>query len=255
MLVVLAAALFPAAGGARADVGTLKPLGCFTAVGSDNCYPTRPLLWPSSVAVSPDGRSVYVTATGEDALLRFDRNAEGSLTPVGCVEDDGSHRTPVGCGQSTDGLAGAGQVAVSPDGRSVYVVSYSDQALVRFNRSPDGALTPAGCIDDNDTGPASCAQSTDGLGGGRAMVVSPDGRSAYVTSDRDNALVRFGRAADGALTPAGCIDDSYTGPEPCAQSTRGLEDAAGLAISPDGRSAYAAPRSGPRDRSAARPAR
>ena len=95
------------------------------------------------------------------------------------------------------------------DGRSVYGASFQYDAIVRFDRDPaTGALTYQGCIDDNDTGADDCAASVDGMDQPRGIAISPDGASVYVTTQIDDAIVRFDRAADGALTPAGCIDDS-----------------------------------------------
>jgi hypothetical protein len=50
---------------------------------------------------------------------------------AGCVSEDGT-------GPCADGhaLSGAYGVAGSPDGKSVYVASYSSNAAVRFNRTP-----------------------------------------------------------------------------------------------------------------------
>ena len=68
------------------------------------------------------------------------------LTAKGCFEDTGL--TGCGAGKQTPGLLQARTVAVSPDGKSVYVAARTDHALVRFNRAADGTLTPAGCIED-----------------------------------------------------------------------------------------------------------
>ena len=56
-----------------------------------------------------------------------------------------------------------------------------------------GELTPAGCIDDNDTGADGCAGSADGLDGARSVAVSPDGKSVYAASNNDDAIARFDR--------------------------------------------------------------
>ena len=53
-------------------------------------------------------------------MVRFDRDtATGALTPQGCVADVGD---AAGCGATQQGLDGANGVAVSPDGKSVYIV-------------------------------------------------------------------------------------------------------------------------------------
>ena len=93
---------------------------------------------------------------------------------------------------------------MSADGRSVYAATgeeLSDNAIVRFDRdTTTGALTPAGCIDDNDTGADACAGSADGLDGASSVAVSADGRSAYAASSSDDAIVRFDREPEPTAT-------------------------------------------------------
>jgi hypothetical protein len=89
------------------------------------------------VAVSPDNRSVY--AVGQDAaVVRFDRDpSTRALTAKGCISQapDGT-----GCSTSVEGLFEPRSVVVSPDGISVYVVSYGMQSVTRFDRA--GTATP-----------------------------------------------------------------------------------------------------------------
>src|SRR5918999_2342816 len=82
--------------------------------------------------------------------------ASGDLTPEGCV-DDNDDGTDV-CAQSVDGLSGAQSVAVSPDGKSVYIASNEDAAIARFERNTTtDALIYRGCLDGGIE--ESCAQS------------------------------------------------------------------------------------------------
>lgn len=226
------------------QTGALTPAGCIkdNDTGTDACAQSADGLDNSfGVAVSPDGASVYVAGLNDGALSLFDRSLQtGALTPIGCIDDNDTGADD--CGQSSDGLAGAHTVAVSADGKSVYVSGVIDDALVSFNRDPQTrALTPAGCVDDNDTGADACAQSTNGLNSATGIGLSPDGKSVYVASIDDDALALFDRSTQtGALSPAGCIDDNDSGPEPCAQNTNGLDGALGVGVSPDGSSAYVA---------------
>ena len=194
---------------------------------------------PAGVVVSPDGRSVYATATTSHAIVRFVRDtATGALTPAGCIQ----HPLFNGCGagNTAPGLGGAGVLVVSPDGGSVYVVGSQSNAIVRFDRdTTTGALTPTGCIEKTGGSECPAGNTTPGLDGVSVVAVSPDGRSVYATAGISSAIVRFVRdITTGALTPAGCIQN--TGGTACGDgnTTPGLAGALGVAVSPDGRSVY-----------------
>ena len=89
---------------------------------------------PRAVDVSPDGRHVYVAAAAEGAVAVFHRDAStGTLAFVEAKR---------GGVDGVDGLIGAWSVAVSPDGRHLYVASFADQAVAAFTRdATTGALT------------------------------------------------------------------------------------------------------------------
>jgi DNA-binding beta-propeller fold protein YncE len=229
---------------ARTRSGAIEPRGCTDDddTGLDTCGHTADGLDGAfSIAVSPDGRSVYAAAFDDDAIVRFDRNPDtGALTPIDCVDDAGAGQGPDSCSQTADGLDGAISVAVSPDGRSVYAASLDDDAVVRFDRDAEsGALTPQGCVDDDDTGAAQCSQSASGLDGARSIAVSPDGGSVYAASGPDDAVALFARdPVTGRLTADGCIDDEDGGPDACSQTAAGLDGARSVVVSPDGGSVY-----------------
>jgi DNA-binding beta-propeller fold protein YncE len=203
----------------------------------------------TSVAVSPDGKSLYVASYGDDAVVAFNRTPgiTGELASLGCIDDNDPGQGPDTCGQSTDGLDGANSVAVSPDGKSVYVASREDDAVVRFNRNlTSGGLTPVDCWDDNDSGADSCGHVTNGLTGARSITVSPDNKSVYATSgilNGDDAIVHLHRdTATGELTAAECYDDNDSGTDTCllAGETNGLGGVQSPLVSPDGTSLYVA---------------
>ena len=92
-------------------------------------------------------------------------------------------------------------------------------------------------------GPDTCGSSTDAVNDARSPVVSPDGRSVYLTATAlgDQAVTRFDRAANGVLTPAGCISNASNGEPLCAQTVPAplFQAVQGLAVSPDGDALYA----------------
>jgi DNA-binding beta-propeller fold protein YncE len=232
-------------GVALAATGALKPRGCIDDKHSNQekcARSAQGLNGAIAVATSRDGRSVYVAAGADDAIARFDRNRRtGALRPRGCVADNDSG--PASCAQKASGLHSPEAVVVSPDGRSVYAVSEFDNAVVRFDRKrKTGALTPKGCIEDNDDGPDGCGQSTDGLDGAFGLTVSPDGKSVYSVSQSDDAIVHFSRKPGGGLEPIGCVDDNDApdGPDACVQSANGLATLSGVTVRADGEFVYTA---------------
>jgi DNA-binding beta-propeller fold protein YncE len=221
-----------------ATTGALSNPSCIEDSATSECgAATQGLEGATAVAVSPDGRSVYAASRVDNAIVRFDRNlTTGALSNPSCIKDT----APGECGSAAAGLDGPRSLAVSPDGRSVYVASTNANAIVRFDRDAStGALSDPTCIDDPV--PGECATSADGLRGARSVTVSPDGRSVYVASGLDNAIVRFDRnASTGALSRPGCVKDAESFPNECGAAADGLEGPASVAVSPDGGSLYAA---------------
>lgn len=227
-----------------------------------------------SVAVSPDGRSVYTASVGDSAVARFNRDPmTGAITYGGCITGD-TRNGPNGtgaCAQTrtatrgglASGLGNIGSVSPSPDGTSVYVAGRSDVA--HFERNPTtGALTYASCLTgDTTTGPAgsdACGEIPTATDGGShsgldfvdALASSPDGESVYAAGYSE--VARFDRnPATGFLDYRGCItgDSSFQvsgGPRVCRSTpnatvggTRsGLDRIRSLSVTADGKSLYAA---------------
>lgn len=174
--------------------------GCVSGSGTGRCAHADALDRPVAMAVSPDGGSVYVAAADGDAVVVFDRAADGTLTPrpgaAGCISETGQG----GCADGT-ALDGPASVKVSPDGSSVYVASVASDALAVFDRAPDGTLTQkpgtAGCISETGAGP--CADGGD-MFAAVSVAVSPDGHNVYLPGSGSSAVNVFARAADGSLT-------------------------------------------------------
>jgi DNA-binding beta-propeller fold protein YncE len=231
-----------ALGAASASAVALHALGsegCIADVGdAAGCgAATQGLDSARGVSVSPDGKSVYAVANGDRAIVRFDRSPDGALSNPSCIEDVGG---TAGCGpgNTAQGLGGAFAVAVSPDGENVYVVSSSDDAIVTFDRAPDGTLSNPSCIEDVG-GTAGCGggNTAQGLDSARALTISPNGASVYALGNFDDAIVTFDRGPNGALSNPSCIADApdVAG---CGAMTEGLDAARGAAVSPGGSSVY-----------------
>jgi DNA-binding beta-propeller fold protein YncE len=186
-----------------------------------------------------DAESLYAVGRDDDAIARFDEDGF-SLDYAGCISDPESGDP--GCGATAQGLGEPRGVEVSPDGDQVYVAATGSSALVEFNRddrgltgTPDGALSPIGCV--NDTG-TECALSAEGLDAVFAVAASPDGESVYSISIGDGALAAFARPnPTGLLDPIGCLEAAGVGAG-CGETAAGLGLNLGLAVSPDGTSVY-----------------
>ena len=219
--------------------GRLAYDGCLNNDGSTGCgdLPGAPLASASGVAVSPDGKSVYVTGWGSDTVAHFFRSGpDGQIAYDGCLGNDGSNGCADMPGAPFNGPRG---VTVSPDGKSVYVASYANGSLTHLLRSgPDGQIVFDSCVQNYGT--QSCIDVPGApLSGARSVAVSPDGKSVYVASTISGAVSHLFRAGDtGKVAWDGCLSD--TGSNNCANLPgEPLKGANAVAASPDGKSVYA----------------
>lgn len=214
---------------------------------------------PNGLAVSPDGKNVYVTAGGgsDSSIAEFSRDTvTGALTQLGagnaCITNDPTN--PDDCGDSSaTGLANPVDIAVSPDGNNVYVAAGGlgpGGDVAEFLRSgPNGALTqllpPDDCLTSAGSGVACGNTSGTGFNGEESIALSPDGRSAYLNSWGDSALIELTRdVATGALEPLpganDCISSDLANPGGCgSDDAAALNSVQGVAVSPDGLNVYA----------------
>jgi uncharacterized repeat protein (TIGR01451 family) len=94
------------------------------------------LIAPQGMALSADGRHLYVTGEQADALVWLSRDISTGELSFGGVISDGVSQT--------DGLDGAIDVAISPDGAYVYAAGSNDNALVTLTRSADSECPASG---------------------------------------------------------------------------------------------------------------
>lgn len=168
----------------------------------------------TGMVVSPDGAYVYATGMYDDSVAVFSRNTTtGALTFVEVKKDGVS---------GVDGLNEAYEIAISPDGASIYVVGQVDNAVAVFRRdATTGTLTYVEYKKDGVGG-------VDGLLYPADVIVSPDGAHVYVAGSNDHAVSVFRRdPTTGALTYVERKKDGVDGVD-------GLLYCRGLTISPDG---------------------
>lgn len=242
----------------------------FLQVSFDGVGGVEGLGGADSVAVSPDGRHVYVTGFDDDAIGVFVRDASRDTVSFASFVQDGLN--------GLFGLDGATGVAVSPDGKHVYATAQNDDSLVVFSRAatldelafvsieqeglagvsglaesssvavaPDGRLvlatgafpgtlavfTRSASLDDLSfvTSFADDVGNTTGIGGANAVAISADGVDVYVTGTDDNALAHFVR--DGTSD-----DIAFVASYPSSASGDGLNLTFDVAVSPDSRHVY-----------------
>jgi DNA-binding beta-propeller fold protein YncE len=216
--------------------------GCIARTGAGGCARAVGLLVPNSVAVSPDGRNVYATSVGTNAVVSFRRNRKtGALTQLrheaGCIAD----AAKAGCAAGR-ALAGPDGITISPNGKSVYVAAFTGSAVAVFsrNRSTGALVQPSdatGCITEV---PTSGCTSGLAVGNPEGVAISPDGTNVYVAAPGSNAVDTFARdPSTGALTQAtdgtGCVVG--TALAGCTTGTQLIGPDA-LAVSPNGADAY-----------------
>ncbi len=188
------------------------------------------------IAVSPDGKHVYVASPNDNAVTVFSRDDSSSSANFGELTFVESKFDGVG---GVDGIERAGEVALDPDGDNVYVASENlsfsaEDWFAAFSRNAtSGALT---FLQSFRT---SALSSPIGCGGlaptDTAISVSPDGLFVAVSSPAQSAIATFSRAADGTLSLVESIcDDIFV------VGSDDIGAVADLAHSPDGDNLYSA---------------
>jgi len=220
-----------------ARTGALEQLhgraGC-VGPGGRNC--TRGLLNnPAALVITSDGREVvWANPPSQYFLVAYRRARSGALSRLPCG---------LNCVSGSRGLPSCAKtLAVSPDGRNLYVacgrgltVYARDAATGRITQLPGAA----GCI--HETGRDGCPRPQLGSFTPGFVVVSNDGSSVYALSNGTEAVYAFARdTATGALTPAACY---VSAPSPPCRPLFGLKTVYSLDLSRDNRNAYVVGRS------------
>lgn len=237
--------------------------GCRVVPGSDGRGDGAGLTGVSAFAGGGNSGSLYAIGSENSGITQLDSSSPSRLTFAACFTGDtfierACPPVPGAYANSDQApIAYPTAAAISPDGRSLYLVSgsFHGSVIARFSREPlTGTLTYVDCLTgDTEPGPTgvlSCGlipgATRGGYGSGMneptGVVVSGDGRHVYVTAGLDQGLDTFGRdPATGAIQFAGCLSTNTRTPR-CQHPTIGDSGLEGLSepiLSPDGKFLYA----------------
>jgi 6-phosphogluconolactonase (cycloisomerase 2 family) len=163
-----------AGGGAHGSITTylVSPAGLVEPAAPTAAHALKE---PRDVAVSPDGQNVYVAASVSSGVAVFTRDpTTGLMAQSGCVTVTGSQGD---CGKTT-GLAGATSLAISADGKNLYVASSVSNRIAVFDRGGDGMLRRTQAL------------APRGVKSATGIAVSPDGHNVYAAGHGLAALRR-----------------------------------------------------------------
>lgn len=229
-----------------------KPSVVFNLVCTGRIPPTPPLDTVGTsiaennglfgIAVSPDGRHIYVTAQTSDQLHGFRRNANNTLTSID------THTNLFG---GITRLDRPRFLVVSPDGKNVYVAASDGDAILTFDRNIEtGVLTYRDQVFEGENYGCQilpCDGQVDGLTDAYGIAISPDGRFVYATSasagSAEPGVAIFRRnQTTGSLRsyyifPFVGDDPNFVGVFR-TPTVNHLEGGRGIAISPDGQNVY-----------------
>lgn len=176
------------------DSGQLTFASCVAENGgSAECVGTIGLAGATSLAISPDGRSLYTTSryyVDGGTVLTFARDANlGTVTPVACL----AAVPRPGCELGPPFVEPA-SVAAARDGANVYVVYRNDTTetaagslLAEFGRdSTEGRLTYVTCAHRDRSG----CNRVRGIYGFTRVTISFDGRYLFLGGRRGTGIFK-----------------------------------------------------------------
>ena len=222
--------------------------GCVSNYGDDiTCADARALYRPWSLEVAGD--TLYSVNYDDSSVATFTIEPDGGLTQLagadGCLRWDSTYED---C-RSTRYMGAPLDLEVV--GGTAYISSAYDSAIVVVDRDAGGALTQRsgtdGCVRWVGSPVADCTTGRE-IGTPYQMVASPDGENLYVADEYRDGIAIFSIGAGGGLTQSttagGCWSENGNGSGGTAddycENGRGMINASGIAIAPDGKTVYLA---------------
>jgi 6-phosphogluconolactonase (cycloisomerase 2 family) len=134
------------------------------------------MIAPQGLAMSPDGRYLYVVCGGSNAIIVLAINSQGRYTYIQSISNSDDN---------VSGLGGAGNVTTSLDGKRVFVASESDNAVVTLEKLNDGKLKIISVVKSEGI------QKVGELNGAASVYVSPEGKHLLVTTGKGDTLIVY----------------------------------------------------------------
>jgi DNA-binding beta-propeller fold protein YncE len=236
--------------------GSFTANPCIAVNGLDGpCAVGVAMAGVSALALAPEGKQLYAVSPTSKAVDVFSLAGSGALTQTGCM----MVQAPAGmCTASKYMLTPASALAISPDGRYLYVADHSSrqggQIDILTRNAATGQLGDSGCVDllpvpekheseeheepeeeakEQEKEPADLCTSVPGLDSVESIAISADGSQLYAFGG-DSAVSFARNAATGALTETACASES----DPRCASVPDLSGVEAAAVSPDGRNVY-----------------
>jgi DNA-binding beta-propeller fold protein YncE len=212
------------------SAGNLRFLACVGNVpGCRAVNPSDALDFADGVVVSPGDKQIYVTKNGSwGGVVHLTIEDTGYLAFAGCYGRELGCTAVSAARAIDDDTTG---VAVSPDGRDLYVLNSYEGALSDFLIDSAGNLSLADC-----TGAVGGCVPNTNLVGASHLAISADDKHLYVTATESNTVSHY-LLSSGTPVYRTCL-----GPEPgCTPTTQpgAFDNVTGLAISPNGGDLYA----------------
>ncbi|HEY4916311.1 MAG TPA: beta-propeller fold lactonase family protein [Solirubrobacteraceae bacterium] len=192
--------------------GLLSPIACAEAALCET------EAGPATLAISPNGKYVFVVNRTEKTVSTLAIGSDGSLSKVACRKNCNTASEPTG-------------IATTPNGKYLYVANsgpgnLGPGTIAAFSVGSDGALTKVGCNPNNQC-------ETEGRPEG--LAVSPNGEVLYATT----AVKKGGTEKPGVVSIFSIGEKGELAPVPCSDCQTGAQPSA-VTITPNGKYVYVA---------------
>ncbi len=188
----------------------------FLGVYEEGDQDVEELTGPHALALSPDGKNLYV-ALWSNEIIVFDRNSSSGLltyqSKLSYLEGETKKESPRA-------------LALSPDGKFMYVASANNDALSVFSRNTEtGAIEHEENVFDDSNGVSD-------LDGPHAISISSDGAYLYIAAVSSDSVTSFERDSEtGEISYYQSIVSE-------AEDTWDMNGPISIGTSPDGEHVY-----------------